>query len=352
MEVKVSVIVPVYQAAAYLDRCVTSLLEQTLPDLEIILVDDGSTDGSAALCDVFARQDSRIRVIHQENRGPGRARNAGLDIASGAYVGFTDADDYVLPEMYQRLYMAAAANDADLVLSGVRHVNGIMFEQAGGEEIKHNFEKLTIFEGPAALEELTLGVVGALPREPEDSRYGYSIWKNLYRGALLNEGAIRFPDRPLTALEDLMFLIDLIPRCGRAVGIPGAYYCYCRNEGSISKSFYGQRMNQLMELMGEVEQQLAKYLPESRYRLQIDREIQAGGRLACIQEAAHGKAAGISGGEVRRRLRQICRNETLSAALRRYPWWKLPWMQAAFAFTLRFRLVRLQQLLIALRSRR
>lgn len=73
-------------------------------------------------------------------------------------------------------------------------------------------------------------------------------------------------------------------------------------------------MNQLMELMGEVEQQLAKYLPESRYRLQIDREIQAGGRLACIQEAAHGKAAGISGGEVRRRLRQICRNETLRRA--------------------------------------
>lgn len=352
MEVKVSVIVPVYQAAAYLDRCVTSLLEQTLPDLEIILVDDGSTDGSAALCDVFARRDSRIQVVHQENGGACRARNTGIQLAAGAYVGFVDADDYVQPEMYQQLYMAAMAYHADLVLSGMRHVDGIMFDHAGQEEIKYQFSAPVEFEGRVAMEALLLGTVGALPDEAEDSRYGYSACKNLYRRALLGAGGVQFPQGRVAVLEDLLFLIDLIPRCDRAVGIPGAYYCYCRNGNSISKSFYGQRMDQLMEVMGEVERQLSKRLPENRYRLMLDREIQAGGRLACIQEAGHGQAAGLSGGEVRRRLRQICRNETLSAALRRYPWWKLPWMQAAFAFTLRFRLVRLQQLLIVLRSRR
>ena len=351
MQAKVSVIVPVYQAAAYLDRCVTSLLGQTLTDLEIILVDDGSTDGSGRLCDDFARREPRVRTVHQENGGVCAARNAGIRMAGGAYVGFVDADDYVLPEMYQQLYAAAAAYDADLVLSGIRHMNGILFDDAGCEEIKYQFPALTVFEGKEPLEELLLGSIGALPGEPEDSRYGYSACKNLYRRTLLGPGGAQFPQGRTAVLEDLLFLIDLIPRCSRAVGVPGAYYCYCRNGSSVSKSFYGQRMGQLMAMLREAERQLADFLPEERYRLQIDREIQAGGRLACIQEAAHGREAGLSGRQVRKRLRQICRDETLSAALRRYPWWKLPWMQAAFAFTLRFRLTGLQQLLIALRSR-
>lgn len=352
MAAKVSVIVPVYQAKAYLGRCMDTLLQQTLSDLEIILVDDGSDDGSASLCDVFAEQDPRVRVVHQKNQGPGRARNAGLEVAGGKYVGFVDADDYVRPEMYERLYEAAEAYHADLVMSGVCHVNGIMFDHAGGEETKETFTEPIVFEGEKDMEALTLGIVGALPDEPEDSRYGYSIWKNLYRRELLGAGKVQFPDQRLTAFEDLLFLIDLIPHCRRAVGVPEAYYCYCRNAGSVSKSFQGERLRQLMQLLEEVERRLQKRMPEERYRLYVDRERQAAGRLACIQEAAHGRESGLSGREIRHRLKAICCDDTLTAALRRYPWWRLPWMQAAFACTLRFRLVSVQHLLIVLRSRR
>ena len=105
----VSVIVPVYNVEAYLARCVASLRGQTYPDLEIILVDDGSADGSGLLCDSFAREDPRIRVIHQPNAGVSAARNAGLEAASGAYVCFVDGDDWAVETMAAE---AAAAMEA------------------------------------------------------------------------------------------------------------------------------------------------------------------------------------------------------------------------------------------------
>ncbi len=105
---KVSVIVPVYNAEKYLAECVHSILNQTLTDLELILVDDGSADASPALCDGFARRDGRVRVIHKPNGRAASARNAGLRIAQGAYVGFVDADDWIEPEMYEKMLAAGA----------------------------------------------------------------------------------------------------------------------------------------------------------------------------------------------------------------------------------------------------
>ena len=99
----VSVIVPVYNIAAELPRCVESVLAQTWDALEVILVDDGSTDGSGSLCDSFARQDARVRVIHQKNAGVSAARNAGVSRATGEYLAFVDSDDYVEPELYEKM---------------------------------------------------------------------------------------------------------------------------------------------------------------------------------------------------------------------------------------------------------
>ena len=97
----ISVIVPVYNTAKYLDKCITSIINQTYANLEIILVDDGSTDDSPAMCDMWTEKDSRIKVIHKQNGGASSARNAGLDIMSGELVGFIDSDDYIAPDMYE-----------------------------------------------------------------------------------------------------------------------------------------------------------------------------------------------------------------------------------------------------------
>lgn len=348
---KVSVIVPVYGAEAYLERCVTSLRNQTLKELQILLVDDGSPDGCPALCDMYAREDSRITVVHKENQGAGLARNAGLALARGEYVGFADADDYVLPEMYERLYTAAREHDADLVLSGARHVGGILFEAQGREEYRHCFAETEVFQGPEGMERLMLGTAGAAPEEPEDSRYGFAVWKDLFRRSILEREGVAFLSEREYASEDALFLLDFLACCRRAVGIPGAYYCYCRNGASFSRSHQEERFVRQKTLVREMERRLAKVMPEARFRPYTDRQLQAGGRVAAIQEVLYGREARLPGEEVRRRLRTICGDRELSAVLRRYPYWKLPGMQAVFAFAMRWRLVGLQQLLVVLREK-
>ena len=111
----ISVIVPVYNVKDYLNECVESIVNQSYAALEIILVDDGSTDGSAEICDNWLKRDSRIRVIHKENGGLSDARNAGMSIATGEYVGFVDGDDKIAKEMYCRLHDLMVEKQADMV---------------------------------------------------------------------------------------------------------------------------------------------------------------------------------------------------------------------------------------------
>lgn len=117
----ISIIVPVYRVEQYLVKCVESLLGQTYRETEIILVDDGSPDQCGAICDGYAARDSRIRVIHQPNGGVSSARNAGLAAASGEYIGFVDPDDWVQPDMYERMLEEMTARQADLVICGYQY---------------------------------------------------------------------------------------------------------------------------------------------------------------------------------------------------------------------------------------
>lgn len=114
----ISVIVPIYRVERYLSKCVESILNQTYRHLEIILVDDGSPDGSGAICDEFAEKDSRIRVIHKENGGLSDARNAGIQVAGGEYLAFVDGDDWIEPDMYEAMLGLTEKYGAKLVCAG------------------------------------------------------------------------------------------------------------------------------------------------------------------------------------------------------------------------------------------
>lgn len=117
-DIKVSIIVPIYNVEKYLDRCMESLLNQTLKDIEIIMVDDGSPDNCPKMCDEYAKKDSRVKVIHKRNAGLGEARNSGLKIISGKFVAFVDSDDFVELDMYEKLYTAAENMKSDTVYCG------------------------------------------------------------------------------------------------------------------------------------------------------------------------------------------------------------------------------------------
>lgn len=147
---EISIIVPIYNVAQYLHKCVDSILAQTFTNFEVILVDDGATDNSGAICDAYAEQDSRVKVIHKVNGGLSDARNAGIEVAQAPYLGFIDSDDYISREMFQLLHDDIVREQADLAICGIYDVYG----DKAPRQKPHTYEVLTreaatikIFEG-------------------------------------------------------------------------------------------------------------------------------------------------------------------------------------------------------------
>ena len=170
----ISIIIPIYKVEPYLRRCLDSVLAQTYTDLQIILVDDGSPDGCGAICDEYAAKDSRIEVIHQENRGLSGARNAGLALAKGEYIAFLDSDDYVDETMYEKLLQVLLENDADIAECGYRWVKpDVTYD-------RENTGKVDIYTNLEALEMLYFG----------DQMFGgisIVVWNKLYRAELFDD---------------------------------------------------------------------------------------------------------------------------------------------------------------------
>ncbi len=170
----ISIVVPVYNVEKYLPRCVESLLAQTYENIEVILVDDGSPDGCPSLCDGFARRDSRVRVLHQENRGVSAARCAGIEAAAGEYIGFVDGDDYVEPDMYTFLHDLMMRTGADIAQCG--------FDQVNGERVTSNatHEEKLVTGREAIKGVLNGGIVWA------------SLWPKLYKMELFDNKKLDF----------------------------------------------------------------------------------------------------------------------------------------------------------------
>ncbi len=348
-EPKVSVIIPVYKAEAYLQRCVASVTAQTLKEIEIILIEDGSPDASGEICDRLAAQDNRIHVLHKQNEGAGMARNSGLELATGKYIGFVDADDYAEPTMFENLYTAAERHGAQVAMSGMCFVDGNMFSQAGDRIEKSSFYEETVFEGEGVCE-LMLGVAGALPHEKDDSRYGMSVCTNLYRADFVRQNGLRFLSERDILSEDALFSVDCLCAAQKAVGVPGALYCYCRNGESVSKSYNPKRLEKSAVFLKELEKRFSKRMPAAQYRLYFDRTAQGFGRILCAQEILHAFDTKMPFGTLCSRLKTICTQAHIASALETYPWYKLPVRQAVFAFLMKYRLYRLQTWIVALRK--
>ena len=348
---KVSIIVPVYNAEKYLDRCISSLVNQTLKDLEIILVDDDPRDGSLEVCKKAAREDPRIQVLHKVNEGVGKARNAALAIAKGEYIGFVDADDFVEPDMYRTLVEKAERYGSDLVMSGVMFVDGNMFSKEGERIRKPCFQKDTQFETVQQRNELRMGIVGAAPGDAEDSKYGMSIWKNLFRHEIIQKNHIRFESEREIMSEDALFMVDYISCLDKATGIPEVFYNYCRNGESISKSYKKDRFEKLIVFTEQVEKRFGKDMAPEEYRLYIDRFWQAMCRVFCCQEIMHGSDNKIPFADTKKRLESICTHHRTVSVLRSYPLNKLPLKQGIFAYAMKYRLYFLLSVLVALRRK-
>ena len=347
---KLSIIVPVYNTEKYLKQCIDSLTSQTLSDIEIIIVDDGSREECARICDEFAASDARIKVIHKENAGAGFARNTGIEAATGEYLGFVDSDDYVDFKMFESLYNVAVRYDADLVLSGISFVGGNTFSNDGEVVEKNHFENDTVFENDD-IKTLIFGVVGAMPSEPDDSRYGVSVWKNIFRRAVVVNGNVRFKSEREIMSEDAIFMVDFVKCIQKAVGINGAFYRYRRNDESISKSYKSDRFEKMLIFLNEIEAHIKDSFEKSDYELYLNRLVQAYARILCSQEIMYARDNNIAYKALRERLEKICTEKTVADVLKTYPWYKLPKKQAAFAFAMKYKLYFIQKIMVELRAR-
>ena len=348
---KVSVIVPVYNAEKYLERCIGSLKNQTMKEIEIILVDDDSTDSSLAICNKMAEEDFRIKVLHKKNEGAGLARNAALEIATGTYIGFLDSDDFVDHNMFQTLYEKAEQYGSDLVMSGVLFVDGNMFGNAGGCERKTYFEEDTHFDTKDALQKLRMGIVGATPEDYDDSKYGMSIWKNLFKAEVIRNNAIAFQSEREMLSEDALFMIDYISCIQKATGIHDAFYYYCRNEDSISKSYKKDRFEKSLVFVQEVEKRLGKDISPEVYRIYIGRFWQAMCRVICSQEILYAKEKCVKYADLKKRMKSVCTHNFTVKTLKSYPIGTLPVKQRVFAYAMKYRLYFMLKILVGLRSK-
>ena len=347
---KVSIIVPVYNVERYLDRCINSLRNQSLSDIEIILVDDSSPDSSLQICRKAAEEDSRIKVIHKVNEGAGKARNAGLEIATGEYIGFVDSDDFVEKDMYKTLCEKAEKHEADLVIAGMKFVDGNIFSESGECIIRRHFDVDTLFETQENLKELKLGVVGAKPEDSEDSKYGMGTAKNLFKKEIIDSNNVRYESERETLSEDALFLIDYISHIKKAVGIPDANYNYCRNGDSITKSYNKERFNKSLVFVDKVEKRFENDIDPEEYHIYIDRFWQAMCRVLCSQEIMHSVDKGTTYTELKERLKSVCTHPLTRRALKSYPIGKLPLKQMVFAFAIKHRMYLLMKLLVMLRN--
>jgi glycosyltransferase involved in cell wall biosynthesis len=233
MEPLISVIVPVYKVEQYLNKCIDSIINQTYPKLEIILVDDGSPDNCGIICDDYAKKDSRVIVIHKENGGLSDARNAGINEANGRYIGFVDSDDWIELDMYEKLLAAIAINDSDISICKfniVRKTSDVFINNSNTKN------------------ELILDSTGALKIMYSQDLFDCSAWNKLYKRELFND--IKYPFGLFA--EDLATTYKLFDKAFKITYIDEALYNYNVIGQSIMRSGFSERKLQELTSCEEI----------------------------------------------------------------------------------------------------
>lgn len=304
----ISIIVPVYNVSRYIDRCMTSLLDQTYKHIEIIMVDDGSPDNCGTKCDQYAAKDSRVRVIHKENQGLGMARNSGLDIAHGKYAAFIDSDDYTDVRMIERLYRRLQCEKADTCFC--RYFD----RTSDGRNLlaRESYRKNRYEEDE--VKELLLGMIGSLPEAEGDVEIGMSVWKGIYSMDIIKNYGIRFPSEREYISEDIIFHMQYLIKAHCVAIEETPNYYYCDNGTSLTKSYKNDRFKMEKILMKKEIQELNQIFEPEVYRQRLYKAFLGRVRRCIAQEATSNPRRQ----SVRRNIQAICRDQTVQNVIRNF----------------------------------
>ena len=214
--IKISIIIPVFNQEKFLKRCLDSLLKQTLNEIEIICINDGSTDKSKDILNLFSKKDSRIKIINQVNSGVAQARNEGIKFATGDFIGFVDPDDFIEIDFYEKLYHSAIENNCDIACSSVIREN--------------NKKKKVLIEYKEKIIASTTKEKFELAHLPEHCY----IWNKIYKREKLLKSNIKF--KRGIVYEDMIYSPVAIEQLGKIVCVPDIWYHYWNNDKSIVKN--------------------------------------------------------------------------------------------------------------------
>ena len=312
---KVSIIVPIYNVEKYFPRCMDSLLNQTLKEIEIILVDDESPDNCPKMCNEYAKKDERIKVIHKTNGGLGFARNSGIDIATGEFLAFIDSDDYVDVSMFEKLYNTAKNKDLDTVYCGFNKVNSKL-EITPVKEV----ETLTIFDTQEKIEGVLLDMIGTEPSYPVDRKYSMSVWHGIYSKSIIDENDIKFPSERQFISEDIIFHIDYLLNAKKIAFIPDAMYYYCSNESSLTKSYRADRFERHKILHAEICRKMSLKIETDKFQLRADRLLIGYTRASLFSLGKYD----LSSEEKTNIVKLVCNDPIWNKLLEYYPIKELP----------------------------
>ena len=331
---KVSIIVPIYNVEKYLHRCVDSIINQSYKDLEIILVDDESPDKCPEMCDEYAQQDSRIKVIHKKNGGLGYARNSGLEIATGEYVAFIDSDDYVELDMVEKLYNDCCKNNLDAIFAD--------FYVDGNTVLKKSPTYDKFYNSPLLVEELRLDMIGTEPEYPSCSKNQYSVWRGLYSLRTIKENKIVFPSEREYISEDIIFNLDFLFHSKKVKTVSEKFYHYCFNDISLSHSYRKDRWEKQVFLLKQIALRVDEFADVNDFRLRIGKTALAYSKIAINHEVKRN----ISLYDKFKNINLIIGTPDFLSLMQNYPIGRLPFKWRLYANLVRFKLSILIYLLL------
>lgn len=228
---KLSIIVPVYNVEKYLPKCLESLIKQTLKDIEIICVNDGSIDNSLAILKEFASKDSRIKIIDNQHQGVAKTRNTGIEQSTGEYIGFVDSDDYIDIDFFEKLYNSATKSNSDIAIASI---------------LKHK-TFFNIYNAKYTKEETAITIQDKIKLCEDKKHFFFYAWNKIYHSGFIKENNIKFSEGQI--YEDVMFAIKALYYSNKIISVYGTKYHYIEHENSLTK---------YKDKTGEKEQDLIK----------------------------------------------------------------------------------------------
>lgn len=301
-KIKISVIVPVYNSEKYLSDCIDSILNQTLKEIELILINDGSTDNSLQICKKKAAKDKRIKIISKKNEGQGYARNIGIDRAKGEFIAFVDSDDYIDKEAYEKMYEACKKYHADYCVTPF--------------SLKGDFKKneIKIFDGKEIKNKILIDILGNYPQNTIGSVIGPSACTKLFNSKIIKDNKIKFISERQYSSEDNIFNINYVLFSNRVVMYNINFYHYRNVNDSYSHTYRDEYLKKINNMYMYIKYNLFKEKMSDKEKLCLNNNIMCQYLVCITQEVIMARKNDII--TKLKRIKQICNNDIVEEVIK------------------------------------